>query len=100
MTGPCVLSGRAWSGRAPIASVDVSVDGGVTWKPAELDRGSGDGHNRWCGWTYRWDSPPPGHHELQCRATDAAGNVQPDDPDWNLGGYVNNSIQRVTVTVA
>ncbi len=100
VTGPCVLRGRAWSGQAPIASVDVSVDGGVTWESAQLDHGSGDGHNRWCGWTYRWDSPSPGRHELMSRATDAAGNVQPRDPAWNLGGYVNNSIQRVAVTVA
>src|SRR6476620_1423155 len=35
--GPCTLAGRAWSGLAPIAGVDVSVDGGATWAAATLD---------------------------------------------------------------
>lgn len=34
--GRCELEGRAWSGLAPIASVEVSVDGGETWSAAEV----------------------------------------------------------------
>jgi hypothetical protein len=34
-----------------------------------------------------------------CRATDTAGNVQPLEPPWNVGGYANNAVQRVPVTV-
>ena len=45
-----------------------------------------------------WDATP-GEHVLSCRARDAAGNEQPDEADWNVGGYVNNGIQRVLVTV-
>jgi hypothetical protein len=41
----------------------------------------------------------PGEYELCCRATDAAGNGQPADVPWNLGGYANNAVQRVDVTV-
>jgi hypothetical protein len=36
---------------------------------------------------------------LCCRARDEAGNVQPLEQDWNLGGYENNAIQRILVTV-
>jgi hypothetical protein len=36
---------------------------------------------------------------LLSRATDGAGNAQPDEGDWNYGGYVNNGVQRVPVTV-
>jgi Mo-co oxidoreductase dimerisation domain len=36
---------------------------------------------------------------LSCRARDEAGNVQPLDAHWNVGGYANNSVQRVAVTV-
>jgi hypothetical protein len=25
--------------------------------------------------------------------------VQPDEADWNVGGYANNAVQRVPVTV-
>jgi hypothetical protein len=27
-------------------------------------------------------------------------NVQPLQPPWNVGGYENNAVQRVAVTVA
>jgi sulfane dehydrogenase subunit SoxC len=41
----------------------------------------------------------PGEHELACRATDAAGNVQPLEPPWNYQGMGNNVVQRVVVVV-
>ena len=48
---------------------------------------------------FDWDAPAPGEYELCCRARDDAGNEQPLEPPWNLGGYVNNAVQRVAVTV-
>ena len=33
------------------------------------------------------------------RATDAAGESQPLESGWNAGGYANNAVQRVAVTV-
>src|ERR671934_123809 len=35
--GEVLLEGRAWSGLAPVESVEVSVDGGSTWALAELE---------------------------------------------------------------
>ena len=35
--------------------------------------------------------------ELCCRAIDAAGNVQPLTPAWNVGGYTNNAARRGAV---
>ena len=35
--GEVLVEGRAWSGLAPIASVEVSDDGGSTWAAAELE---------------------------------------------------------------
>jgi DMSO/TMAO reductase YedYZ molybdopterin-dependent catalytic subunit len=95
--GEVVLEGRAWSGLAPVESVEVSVDGGSSWAPAELEP---EGERwAWRGWTYRWDARP-GEHVVCSRARDEAGNEQPDEPPWNLGGYANNSLQTVRVTVA
>jgi hypothetical protein len=37
----------------------------------------------------------PGRHTLRARATDAAGNRQPDAPIWNRGGYGNNAVETV-----
>ncbi len=94
--GRCRIEGRAWSGWAPIEAVEVSADGGATWAEAEL--GDAPEPGAWHGWSFDWDAKP-GEHELCCRARDAAGNAQPVEADWNVGGYANTSVQRVPVTV-
>ena len=94
--GRCELEGRAWSGKAEVAGVEVSTDGGETWREAALEPNS-LGQWAWRRWRFVWDAKP-GEFELCCRARDASGNVQPDEPLWNLGGYANNAVQRVSVT--
>jgi hypothetical protein len=95
--GPRVVEGKAWSGIDEVAGVDVSTDGGDTWSEAQLEAGS-LGRWAWRSWRFVW-SAEPGEHELCCRAHDAAGNTQPLEAPWNLGGYANNAVQRVLVTV-
>jgi DMSO/TMAO reductase YedYZ molybdopterin-dependent catalytic subunit len=95
--GPCEIVGRAWSGRAEVVSVDLSADGGATWSEAELAP-AGLGRWAWRSWRFRWEAAP-GEYELCCRARDAEGGEQPLEPPWNVGGYVNNAVQRVAVTV-
>jgi len=89
--GPTTLTGRAWSGHGAIASVEV--DTGEGWREAEL----GSEHG-WRAFSFEWDAPP-GEHVLRCRATDTTGRGQPDEPPWNLGGYANNAVHRIAVTV-
>jgi sulfane dehydrogenase subunit SoxC len=95
--GPCLLEGRAWSGYAPVVSVEVSTDGGETWAAATLDEAP-TSRWAWRGWRRHWEATP-GEHVLCCRARDEAGNTQPDEAAWNVGGYANNAVQRVRVTV-
>jgi sulfane dehydrogenase subunit SoxC len=95
--GPCALQGRAWSGWAPVTRVEVSADGGETWAEAELERL--DSRWGWRGWRFEWAADEPGEYLLCCRAHDEAGNAQPDEASWNVGGYSNNAPQRVPVTV-
>jgi DMSO/TMAO reductase YedYZ molybdopterin-dependent catalytic subunit len=95
--GPQVLAGRAWSGIAPIARVEVSTDGGAHWADAVL--GASQGRWAWLPWTFRWEARTPGPAELCCRATDELGNVQPVDQPWNRQGMANNMIHRVPVVV-
>jgi DMSO/TMAO reductase YedYZ molybdopterin-dependent catalytic subunit len=95
--GRCEIAGRAWSGASEIVGVDVSTDGGEMWAAAELDDAT-LGRWAWRSWRFRWDAEP-GAHELCCRARDAASNEQPLAPSWNVGGYVNNAVQRISVTV-
>jgi DMSO/TMAO reductase YedYZ molybdopterin-dependent catalytic subunit len=95
--GPVTIEGRAWSGWAPVDAVEISTDGGATWTQVELDAPRSAW--AWRGWRFEWDAAP-GEHVLCCRARDEAGNTQPDEADWNLGGYANNGIQHVPLTVA
>jgi len=92
--GRCTVQGRAWSGHAPIERVEFGVDS--SWTQAELDPPAG--RWAWYSWRAEWDATP-GDHVLSCRARDEAGNDQPDDADWNVGGYANNGVQRVPVRV-
>jgi DMSO/TMAO reductase YedYZ molybdopterin-dependent catalytic subunit len=94
--GDHVVAGAAWSGLAPVASVEVSVDGGP-WSPAELDDSAG--RFAWRRWHHRWAAVAVGGHSLRSRATDTAGNIQPDRSDWNRLGYGNNAIAETDVTV-
>ena len=95
-SGSHVLEGRAWSGRGEIVRVEVSVDGCSTWADAVL--GDAPGPHAWRAWSFEWQADP-GEQVLSCRATDSAGNTQPLEPEWNLGGYSNNAVQRLSVTV-
>jgi sulfane dehydrogenase subunit SoxC len=95
--GDVELSGRAWSGHAPIAAVEVSDDGGRTWAGAEL--GDDAGAWAWRSWRYTWQPRAAGEYVLCSRARDEAENEQPVDAPWNVGGYSNNSVQRIPVTV-
>ena len=96
-TGTHVLTGRAWSGVAPVTEVEVSVDGGATWRTAEL--GSAGGRYEWRAWRWAWEASQPGRYELCVRATDAAGNRQPVEQRWNRQAMANNHVQRVPVVV-
>jgi DMSO/TMAO reductase YedYZ molybdopterin-dependent catalytic subunit len=93
--GPVALFGRAWSGGGtPIARVQLGIDG--QWQDAHLD--PPQGRYAWCGWRALWHAQA-GEHELSCRATDAAGETQPLTQRWDSGGFGNNAVQRVEVTV-
>jgi sulfane dehydrogenase subunit SoxC len=94
--GRLILRGRAWSGWAPIARVEVSVNGGAAWWDAELELPVGS--HAWRGWSCPWEAGE-GSHELLSRATDEAGNTQPLEPVWNIKGVANNSVQRFVVHV-
>ncbi len=74
--------------------LEVGIDG--TWHEAELD--APQGTFAWRGWRLTWDARP-GEHELSSRATDANGETQPLEQRWDTGGFGNNVVQRVHVTV-
>ncbi len=68
------IRGFAWSGRGRITGVEVSTNGGATWAAATLDELRGTKCLTRFTFPLRWDGTPV---ELQSRATDEAGAVQP-----------------------
>ena len=94
------IRGTAWSGSGRIVRVEISTDGGTSWRDAELLPVSRDPY-AWTQWRAAWEASTPGDYVLASRATDAAGNIQPLDPQvrWNRQGMGVNGVQRVPVTV-
>jgi hypothetical protein len=92
-----IIEGLAWSGVAPIAGVEVSVTGGMTWTAAELV--SEPLPYAWQRWRYIWQPTGSGSVTLCSRAVDHAGCAQPADPEWNCLGYANNAVQIIPVTI-
>ena len=95
--GELAIRGVAWSGAAPIARVEVSVDGG-DWQEARLV--SERNRHSWQWWELITRVEKPGDLVLRARATDLAGRTQPERAEWNRLGYGNNAIQEVPVRVA
>ncbi len=97
--GPTEVAGYAFAGGdRGVARVDVSVDGGRTWRQAELD----DQRSPWAWQHWRCTlTLPGGEVEIIARAWDTSAAAQPESPAqlWNPKGYVNNSWARVHVTV-
>jgi DMSO/TMAO reductase YedYZ molybdopterin-dependent catalytic subunit len=96
--GRVAVNGAAWAGKADIAKVEISTDGGSTWAPAKL--GHEQAHYAWRLWTYDWKPPHSGDYTILSRATDNQGRIQPATPLWNPSGYLNNAIDQVKIHVA
>ena len=93
-----LLAGRAWSGEAAIARVEVSTDGGATWQDAQLH---GDNlPSAWTRWELAWTPDRPGRHDVHVRATDTTGRVQPAAAADNEDGYLFDAVLRHALEVA
>ncbi|MCE3256133.1 MAG: sulfite dehydrogenase (cytochrome) subunit SorA apoprotein [Nitrobacter vulgaris] len=95
--GEKILKGIAFDGGTGIKNVEVSVDGGNTWKDTRLGRNYGR-------YAFReWKTPvrlSAGPHELKVRATSNGGDVQPAEATWNPAGYMRNVTETVRVSVS
>jgi DMSO/TMAO reductase YedYZ molybdopterin-dependent catalytic subunit len=95
--GTTTLKGIAFDGGKGIKEVAVSIDGGKTWTQAKLGKDLGK-------YSFReWKLPvklAAGSHDLQVRATNNAGDTQPNEPKWNPAGYMRNVVETVRVTAA
>jgi DMSO/TMAO reductase YedYZ molybdopterin-dependent catalytic subunit len=74
--GTVPVAGVAWAVHRGISKVEVQVDDGP-WQAARL--GTVPSEDSWVQWVLEWDAEP-GDHVLTVRATDGAGQLQPEEP--------------------
>jgi DMSO/TMAO reductase YedYZ molybdopterin-dependent catalytic subunit len=89
--------GLAWAGEEAVSRVELSTDGGVTWRDTEL-LGPFAPYS-WTMWEHLWDARQAGSYQLLARATSAGGRVQPTDHDPLLGGYMIHFSRPIPVRV-
>ncbi|WP_327424507.1 sulfite oxidase [Streptomyces sp. NBC_01527] len=92
-----VLTGRSWSGGAPVRTVEVSTDGGARWRHARLRDEPRSGN--WVRWSADWLPKERGPAVLLARATDRTGRAQPDVAVHNTQGYLFDAVVRHGVHV-
>jgi len=94
--GANLIRGYAWSGRESIAGVDISTDGGRTWRAAKL--APAVSAYAWREWHYQWDALR-GEASLIAIAVTRTGERQPLTAVRNELGYSNTTPQPVRVRV-
>jgi len=94
------IQGVAFGGLNAVKKVEVSIDGGKSWREARLV-GPDMGKYAWRQFVLS-ARLPAGNYMLTSRATDSAGHVQPETRGENVSGYNNTSwadhAVKVTVT--
>jgi hypothetical protein len=91
------ISGIAWDRGAGIGRVEISLDGGQSWRDAMLDSPLGPyAYRRFSLQTTALD---PGSYKLMSRATSNAGEKQVDRLKTNPAGYHNNLPRPLPVVV-
>ena len=77
--------------------VEVSVDGGRSWRAATL--GADIGRFSFREWRLPVSFAEKGKVLLQVRATTNSGEVQPAEARWNPSGYLRNSIESTPAVI-
>jgi DMSO/TMAO reductase YedYZ molybdopterin-dependent catalytic subunit len=95
--GSVRVQGTAWSNTSPVSKVEISTDGGQSWKLAKL-AGQQTKYG-WRLWQYDWKAAE-GKYTLMSRATNMAGQTQPLSQEWNPPGYLWNVAQPFAITIS
>src|SRR5215468_1123834 len=95
---PARLAGKAWDAGAGIDSVEVSLDGRQSWRPAKLGRNLG--RFAWREFELPLDSSRSGPIEVAVRARSRNGSTQPEKLTPNPAGYHDNIVQTARVEVS
>jgi hypothetical protein len=96
--GPAVVRGIAMGGDSGVAKVELSEDGGGSWRSATL--GPDEGKYSFRRFEGRLGPMKPGPAALMARCTNAAGAIQPMTPIWNPGGFMRANVETTKVIVS
>jgi hypothetical protein len=91
------VSGIAWDGGYGINRVEVSIDGGHTWRTAEL----GQDHGRYSfrQFSFKFRPEKKGPVTVMAKATNRVGATQTFELIHNPAGYHHNVVQKVALEV-
>ncbi|CAN5706464.1 molybdopterin-dependent oxidoreductase [soil metagenome] len=90
------VRGIAFGGATGVKAVELSTDGGGSWKAATLGRDEGKYSFR------QWQAEvtlPAGAAVIMVRCTDSDGLAQPSTLNWNPSGFMHNAIESTRVRV-
>lgn len=96
--GRVLIQGVAFGGAKAVKGVEVSLDGGQSWRPAPFV-GPDLGPYAWRPFVLAVELKP-GSYSLASRATDVDGNVQPRERMDNDNGFAHNGWEDHAVKVA
>ena len=94
---PVTLNGIAFDGGYGIREVEISDDGGSTWRRVSL--GPDLGPYAFREWSAAWTPPRAGAARVMVRAFNRIGESQGTEPLWNPSGYLRNVIESVEYPV-
>lgn len=95
---PLAVRGLALGGDSGVARVEISADGGRSWRDARL--GPDQGKHGFRRFEAVLPAPAPGALMLVTRATNSAGATQKLTPSWNHSGYQRGVAERLGVRAA
>lgn len=91
------IIGVAFSGEAQVEKLEITTDGGKSWRQAELEGPRTPyGFRRF---RFLWRADVPGRYKVASRAADSSGRIQPESPVWNPSGYLYNAVDPIEVEV-
>ena len=86
--GTYTIRGMAYAGQGiEITNVEISIDDGATWEPAQLLNYFVP--NVWKNWEFTWEIPQVGQYQICARVQDSLGNIQREEiGDFGWRGFL------------